>query len=321
MLTPRFTGIPVRPRDPAPAARRPGEAKADGLLLVAHGSMCLAGVREARALGAAVAERRPDLDVDLGFLELALPPAGPVLDAMVERGCRRIVVQPLMLLSAGHGKSDVPAIVLAGRDRHPRVELTFGSPLGVVPELLAVGQKNLAESGGTGLPLLVIARGTSDPDANGEAARAARLLAEWSGAPDVEIGFTGVTWPSVPDALERMRRLGHERFAAFFWFIANGKLIERARDQVADFAGATGSQVVDAGYFGPDPGLADVVSLRHDEAVAGRPRTNCDTCSFRAPWPGLEDRVGQEKGHGHSHLAAEHRHAHDHGHGHVHGHR
>lgn len=322
MLTPRFTGIPISPR---PGGTRPvgrvGGDPPDGLLLVAHGSKCVAGVREAHALGHAVTERRPDLDVDLGFLELALPPAGPVLDAMVDRGCRHIVVQPLMLLAAGHGKSDVPAIVLEGRDRHPHVDLLFGSPLGVVPELLAVGQKNLAETGGTGLPLLVIARGTSDPDANGEAVRAARLLAEWSGAPDVEVGFTGVTWPSVPDALDRMRRLGHERFAVFFWFIANGKLIERARDQLGDFAGATGAQIVDAGYFGPDPGLADVVSLRHDEAVAGRPRTNCDTCSFRAPWPGLADRVGQEQGHGHSHLAAEHRHAHDHDHGHVHDHR
>jgi sirohydrochlorin cobaltochelatase len=310
MLIPRTTGIPIGRRPGATSTAPASEQRTDGLLLVAHGSACVAGVREALALGDAVAARRPDLDVDLGFLELALPPATPVLDAMVERGARRIVVQPMMLLAAGHGKSDVPAIVLEGRARHPGVDLVFGSPFGVVPELLAVAQKNLAQAGGAGMPLLVIARGTSDPDANGEAVRSARLLAEWSGAPDVEVGFTGVTWPSTPDALERMVRLGHERFAVFFWFIANGKLIERARDQIADFSGATGAHVVDAGYFGPDPGLAEVVSLRHDEAVAGRPRTNCDTCSFRAPWPGLEDRVGQEQGHGHSHLAAEHRHAH-----------
>lgn len=307
MLIPRFTGIPIRPRPVAvPAA---GGGRSDGLLLVAHGSTCIAGVDEAFALGRAVAARRPDLDVDLGFLELAQPPAGPVLDAMVERGCRQIVVQPLMLLAAGHGKSDVPAMVLEGRERHPDVDLMFGSPFGVVPEMLAVAGRNLCESGGSGLPLFVVARGTSDPDANGEAVRAARLLAEWSGAPAVEVGFTGVTWPSVPDALGRMARLGHERFAVFFWFIADGKLVERARDQLGQHAAATGAQVVDAGYFGPDPGLADVVSLRRDEALAGRPRTNCDTCSFRAPWPGLEDRVGQQRGHGHSHLAAEHRHS------------
>lgn len=313
MLTPRSTGIPIRSHpDRRSRDRERSLVRGDGLLLVAHGSKCIAGVDEARALGRVVAERRGDLDVDLGFLEMSDPPAGPVLDRMVERGCRRIVVQPMMLLAAGHGKSDVPAIVLDGRERHPGVDLVFGSPFGVVPALLAVGQKNLAEAGATGLPLLVIARGTSDPDANGEAVRAARLLAEWAGATDAEVGFTGVTWPSVPDALERMRRLGHERFAVFFWFIATGKLVERSRDEIGGFVTATGADVVDAGYFGPDPGLAEVVSIRRDEAVAGRPRTNCDTCSYRAPWPGLDDRVGQGRGVGHSHLAADHLHGHDH---------
>lgn len=291
----------------------------DGLLLVAHGTRSAAGVAEAVALGDAVAAGRPDLEVGLGFLELADPPAGPVLDALVERGCRRITVQPLMLLAAGHGKSDVPALVLEGRARHPAVDFSFGSPLGVVPELLAIAAARLAAVGGTGLPLLLMARGTSDPDANAESVRAGRLLAEWTGAPDVEVGFTGVTWPSVPDALDRMARLGHRRIAAYAWFLATGKLIERARDHIAGFTAATGVDVVDAGYFGPDPNLVPVIGRRRDEAVAGVHRTNCDTCSYRAAWPGLEERAGQPVGVGSSLLAAAHRAGHSHGHGHTHG--
>jgi sirohydrochlorin cobaltochelatase len=291
------------------------DASTDGLLLVAHGSSNPAGVDEARALGAAVASGCPDLHVDLGFLELTDPPAGSVLDGLVDRGCARITVQPLMLLAAGHGKSDVPAIVLEGRARHPSVELLFGSPLGVVPELLAIAHRNMEAAGAAGLPLLFVARGTSDPDANAEACRAARLLAEWSGAPDVEVGFTGVTWPSVPDALDRMARLGHRRVAVFFWFLATGKLVDRARQQIRDFERRTRVDVVDSGYFGPDRDLVAVVEQRWREAVHGSHRTNCDTCSYRAPWPGREDRVGQPRGVGHSHLAAEHR-----GHSSVHVH-
>ena len=289
----------------------------EGLLLVAHGSSSPAGVDEARALGAAVAAGCPGLHVDLGFLELADPPAGPVLDDLVARGCTRITVQPLMLLAAGHGKNDVPAIVLDGRARHPDVELVFGSPLGVVPELLAIAHRNLEAAGAAQLPLLLVARGTSDPDANAEACRAARLLAEWSGAPDVEVGFTGVTWPSVPDALDRVARLGHQRVALFFWFLATGKLVERARDQVNDFTSRTGVDVLDAGYFGADPDLVAVIEQRRLEAIDGVHRTNCDICSYRAAWPGREDRVAQPRGVGHSHLAAEHR---DHGTAHVHTH-
>ena len=283
----------------------------DGLLLVAHGSKSAAGTAEAIATGEQVAAAHPELAVELGFLELADPPAGPMLDRLVERGCTRIVVQPLILLAAGHGKSDVPAVALEGRDRHPHVEIVFGSPLGVVPELLAIGASNIEQAGAKGLPLLVIARGTSDPDANAEAIRAARLLAEWTQTDFVDVGFTGMTWPTVPEALERMRRLGHERIGLFFWFLCTGKLVERARDQVA----ASGLDVVDAGYFGPNPALVPVIDQRRREALDGLPRVNCDTCSYRAPWPGMEDRVAQGVGVGHSHLAVEHRHGgHDHHH-------
>lgn len=305
MLMERWTGITVaRPRPVFDHDAR------DGLLLVAHGSSCAAGTAEAKALGSAVAAARPDLAVELGFLELADPPAGAALDKLVARGCRRIVVQPLILLAAGHGKSDVPAVALEARERHPDVEIAFGSPLGVVPELLAIAAANLQEAAAGGLPLVVIARGTSDPDANADAMKAARLLAEWTQTDFVDVGFTGVTWPTVPQVLERVRRLGHERVGLFFWFLANGKLIERARDQVA----ASQLDVVDAGYFGPDPAIVPIIEQRRDEALHGIARVSCDTCSYRKPWPGMEDRVAQPIGVGHSHLAVEHRHGHDHHH-------
>lgn len=299
----RRTGIPV-------GRRRPGSQHraTDGLLLVAHGSACPAGAAEAIQLGHMVAAARPDLAVDLGFLELADPPAGRALDALVARGCRRIVVQPLILLAAGHGKSDVPAIALAARERHPGVEVAFGSPLGVVPELLAIAAANIEYAGASGLPLVVIARGTSDPDANADAIKAARLLAEWVQTDFVDVGFTGVTWPSVPQVLERVHHIGYERVGVFFWFLANGKLVERAREQLARPA----LDVVDAGYFGPDPGIVPIIEQRRAEALQGMPRLNCDTCSYRKPWPGIEDRAAQPVGLGHSQRAAEHRLDHTH---------
>jgi sirohydrochlorin cobaltochelatase len=315
MLTDVRTGIPIGRRGPV---RRLDGAATDGLLIVGHGSHCAMAVEQVQAIADLVAAA-PELDgvaVDVGYLEMSDPPAGPVLDRLVARGCQRIVVLPLMLLAAGHGKSDVPAVVLEGRARHPDVEIVFGSPFGVVHDLVEIAGNNLARTGGTGLPLLVVARGTSDPDANAEAHKASRLVAEWSKAPFGHTGFTGVTWPLVPDALDQCRRLGADRLAVFFWFLCHGKLIERARADMAAFTAATGVELVDAGYLGPDPRLVPTIVARHREALAGRRTLNCDTCSYRLPFPGHEDRVGQAAGVGHSHLAAEHRHGHDHHHHH-----
>ena len=281
---------------------------AEGLLLVGHGSRSEGGGREMQALARLVGAELPEVVIDVGFLEMTDPPAGSVLDRLAAAGCGRVVVLPLMLLGAGHAKSDVPAVVLEGRQRHPGVHVGFGSPLGISRALVGVLGGALTSAGASGLPLLLVARGTSDPDANGDAHKVARLLGEWTGAPFVHTAFTGVTEPRVPDGLDVFARLGYRRLAVAFWFLCTGVLVERARADIGAFSAATGVEVVDAGYLGPDPRIIPAIVERYREAVRGIPAVNCDLCTYRAPWPGLEDRQGQPIGVGHSHLAVEHRH-------------
>ena len=282
----------------------------DHLVLVAHGSRSLAGQQEMTALAALVAEAMPNSDVRLGYLEMSEPPASWVLDDLLRTGVTHVTVAPLMLHAAGHSKSDVPAVVLQARAIYPKATIKYARPFGVDAVLLELAHKRVADAGGLGLPLGVIARGTSDPDANGEAAKAARLLAEMSGAPFVVPGFSGVTWPLVPDALEQLRRLGASRVAAFAWYMATGVLLDRMKEDFARFTERTGIDVVDAGHFGAVPELAELVVARAREADAGQVHMNCDACAYRTPFPGLEERVGQALGVGHSHLAEEHRHHH-----------
>ena len=282
----------------------------EGLLLVGHGSRSGVGAAEMLALARRVDAALPGVVVDVGFLEMTDPPAGPVLDGLAAAGCRRVVVLPLVLLGAGHAKSDVPAVVLEGRARHPDLHVHFGSPLGISRDLVGLLGEALLAAGASGLPLLLVARGTSDPDANGDAHKVTRLLGEWTGAPFVHTAFTGVTGPRVAGGLEVFARLGYRRIAVAFWFLCTGVLVERARADVAAFAAATGVEVVDAGYLGPDPRVVPAIVERYQEAVRGIPAVNCDLCAYRAPWPGRESRLGQPIGVGHSQLAAEHRHHH-----------
>ena len=278
----------------------------DGLLLVGHGSRRARSLEEARAIADLLALGLPGVDVALGFLEMCDPPASSVLDALVARGRRRIVVVPLVLLAAGHAKSDVPALVLEGRRRHPGVDIRLANPPGISHTLVAALGEAVVRAGGSRMPLLVVARGTSDPDANGDASKVARLVAEWTGAPFVHTAFTGVTSPSVAEGLDVFRRLGHPALALAFWFLCDGWLVERARDEIEAFHLRSGLTVLDAGYLGPDPRVADALGARYHDALASRPSVNCDLCAYRAPWPGLEGRLGQALGVGHSHLAASH---------------
>ena len=303
--------------------------------MLGHGSRCHLSVHEMELLAGLVADELNDAAVEVGFLEMNDPPAGEAVDVLVKRGCQRVTVLPLVLLGAGHAKSDSPAVVLEARDTYPEVDFRFGAPLGVAREAVALLGKGVVAAGGAGLPLLVLARGSSDPDANSDAYKAARLVGEWTGSPFVNVGFSGITGPTVSESAQAMVRLGHSRVAVAWWFLCHGRLVHRGQAEVAEVFEAAGIEQIDAGYIGPDRALVPLILRRYWEALGGgavegdgaaegegdwggggvargsvAPAVNCDLCAYRAPWPGREDRVGQPIGVGHSHLAASHRHSH-----------
>jgi sirohydrochlorin ferrochelatase len=183
----------------------------------------------------------------------------------------------------------------------------YARPLGIDHATVMLAEKRISDAGGAGAPLLVVARGTSEPEANADAYRVSRLLAECVGATFVLTAFSGLTWPDVPTALEQCRKLGADRLVVFAWYLSTGILVERMRAEAAEWAADTGIELIDAGHLGPDPALVPLVLERAAEAEAGAVRMSCDVCSYRAPFPGIEDRVGLALGVGHSHLAAEHR--------------
>src|SRR5207253_1059602 len=66
----------------SPVGGGPAAAGAEGLLLVGHGSRSGAGAAEMLAIGGLVGAALRGVEVDVGFLEMTDPPAGPVLDGL-----------------------------------------------------------------------------------------------------------------------------------------------------------------------------------------------------------------------------------------------
>jgi sirohydrochlorin cobaltochelatase len=158
---------------------------------------------------------------------------------------------------------------------------------------------------------VLVGRGSSDPDANAETAKVARLLLEGRGYEGVEVSYVSLTRPSVPDALERARLLGARRVVVAPYFLFPGVLPDRIVAQARTYAG--GHPDVDvrvAELLGDCDELADLVAERYAEALAGDIRMNCDTCMYRVALPGHAHRVGAPQ--------APHDHPDDPAHPHVH---
>jgi sirohydrochlorin ferrochelatase/(2Fe-2S) ferredoxin len=276
-------------------------ANADlGVVVVGHGSREPAANVELEALVAAWAASRPALAVSLGYVELARPSLAEALDTAA-RAHDEVVALPLFLFAAGHVKNDLPLALDVARRDHPRVkfaaarslgvnpllsELTFCRALAATPELadLETAKKSA---------LVIVGRGASDPDANGDFCKLARLVGEGRGLCCVEPAFIGITQPSVDEALERVARARPDRIVVAPYFLTAGRLIDKLRAIVDAFAARQPwIRVALAGHLGVDARLFELFDERVRETRDGARPLECDSCQYRVPLPRREDSVG-----------------------------
>lgn len=301
------------------------------LLLAGHGSADPAGAAAFNALTGRMARRlsADGIDVAGGFIELSDPPVSAAVDELAARGHRHMVAVPLMLVSAGHAKGDIPAALARERARHPGLTFAYGRPLGPHPALLdvlaeriaAVAGPSACPDGGAGPAAVLLAgRGSSDPDANAETCKAARLL--WETLPGslaalgaarsghggprfafTETAFVSLASPDIAEGLERCRLLGATTIVVARYFLFPGVLPDRVTEHAARYAAAhPGLDIRCTDVLGGCDQIAALAADRYQEALIGDIRMNCDTCIYRTPLPGFEHRAGAPP-HPHHHPA------------------
>lgn len=275
-------------------------AEPRALLLIGHGSRSAAGVAECLDLVDVVARLAPAVEVGCGFIEFARPDLDEALDALVDRGAAEVVAVPLVLLGAGHLKDDGPAALSRARRRHPAARFRYARDLGLHPLVLGVAEDRARaaveglEGEAADTAVVLVSRGSTDPDANGDLAKAARLLWDGRGFGTVEPAFVSLAQPGVPAALDRCLRLGFRRIAVVPYFLFTGVLVERIGAQVEEWAARHPDVVVATGpHLGADERIGRLVWERFEEAIAGDVRMNCDLCIYRLPLPGYEHRVAR----------------------------
>lgn len=300
-----------------------------GVMVCGHGSRDVAAIEEFGALVRAIAARLPDLPVESGFLEFATPVIREGLDRLIARGVDDVLAVPGMLFAAGHVKNDVPSVLNDYAAQTPGVRVRFGRELGVDPKLLHAAAERIETAlaaSPSAVPrgetlLVVVGRGTSDPDANGNVAKVARMLWEGLGFGWAEVCYSGVARPRVDDGLAVALRLGFRRVVVFPWFLFTGVLVRRIRAQTAKVAAHHPQvDVVSAGYLGDHPAVIDAFVDRIAGIEAGDVAMNCMLCKYRERIVGHEAAVGAPQVGHHHHVEGvgtdgAHHHHHHHGHG------
>ena len=332
-----------------------------GVMICGHGSRSQSAVDEFAAMAVKMKSYFPDWPLEYGYLEFANPVIRVGLDKLREQGVTHVLAVPGMLFAAGHAKNDIPSVLNAYAEE-TGISIQYGRELAVSLDMIAAAgdrvQQALTKADAASGPvplsetcLVVIGRGASDPDANSNISKIARMLWEGMGFGWCEVGYSGVTFPLVEPCLSHVVKLGYKRVVVFPYFLFSGILINRIygfTDQVA--ADNPDIAFVKAGYLNDHPKVLATFAERVMEIIEGSNLMNCALCKYRTAALGFEEEVGLPQESHHHHVegagatapgsniedcalcndfctgacrltdSADHGHVHAHHHGHAHGH-
>jgi precorrin-8X/cobalt-precorrin-8 methylmutase len=284
-----------------------------GIVIAGHGSRDAEGVREFEATVDLLRKRAGTRTITHGFLEFARPTIDEAAKSNLDKGTRRVAIVPGVLLAATHAKNDMPAEVLVLQKEFPEIAFHYGAPLHFHPLILKLCRERIiqAEAKSSAIIkrsdacLVVVGRGTTDPDANSDVSKLARILEEGMGFGASLVCYSGTAKPPVGDGLQAAARLGFSRIVVFPFFLFTGILVKRiyaAADELQHHFPKI--DVVRAPYLGIHDHIADALLERAEEAVSGKAAMNCSLCKYRTQIIGYEQEVGApQQGH-HFHVRA-----------------
>jgi sirohydrochlorin cobaltochelatase len=255
------------------------------------------------------------------FLELTGPTILEGVEQCLEKGYTEFSVLPILLFAARHNKFDVTNELDRARAKYPQLKFHYGRHFGITPGIVELWRSRLTqldqpEHNPQQIPrsdtvILFVGRGSSDPDANGDVYKLARIIWEGSGYSTVETCFIGITHPRLEDGFRRARLYQPKRIIVLPYFLFTGALVKKIfnitaeqQEQYPDIS------ITCLPEMGLHPQLFAVLRDREIETQLGQVQMNCEMCKFRLA------AVANNGGHGHSH---DHHH-HDHGHSHDHSH-
>lgn len=283
------------------------------VVVAGHGSRDPEGVAQFERFINVVQERAEERIVAHGYLEFSRPTIDEGVRTAVLRGARRISVVPGVLLGATHAKNDMPVEVQALQREFPGHDIRYGAPMHLHPAVLQLCRIRVVEAEAQSSQILsraetclvVVGRGTTDPDANSDVSKLARILEEGMGFGGSYVCYSGTAEPSVAEGFEQAARLGFRRLIVVPFFLFTGVLIKRIEAAVAAISASRPHlEVLQAGYLGSHPLTAEALLDRAREAFEGKAHMNCSLCKYRTAIIGYESEKGApQEGH-HFHVRA-----------------
>lgn len=243
------------------------------ILYVGHGSRNKQGEQEVIQFFENVKKHFCNIQIqETCFIELSEPSILGGIGNCVKKGATKIAVVPLLLLEANHAKYDIPIAVEAAKKVYPELIFTYGRPLGVNLEMIAILKANLESHGlrmdeeQSAATVLLIGRGSSDYKATEELHQASRLLLKAMPFINIEVCFLAAAKPNLIEGLQRVLSLPNKNVYVLPYLMFTGVLMETIKRKITE-TDQKNKKLQICSYLNFDDKLINVFVQRVNEAL------------------------------------------------------
>ncbi|MCO7125184.1 sirohydrochlorin chelatase [Sporolactobacillus shoreicorticis] len=238
------------------------------IMYVAHGSRVAEGVHQVNQFLEKCMDQINVPIQKISYLELVRPTILEGISHCVDLGADCIVVQPILLLSAGHDKRDIPGIIDKARKIFPNVRFIYGQPFGVDSCIIDILFERLREQQ-TGSErvedVLVVGRGSSYPEIPQAFAQIRSMLMK-RGIHHVSVCYMAAARPLLKEGLEQASKHLSGKLYILPYLLFSGILMKSMKRIIA--AKDNRSSLVLCRSIGYHPLLIRLLKKRIEESMS-----------------------------------------------------
>lgn len=261
--------------------------KNEALIFIGHGSREQSASEEFLSFVEKFKEKNSSSNVHHCFIELEAPLfIDKIFEVCSIPNINSIVLLPLFLFSSRHIKNDLPLIVEKIRRDFPHIEIRSCDTLKSHPVMIDIVMEKIralsAEEDFRESVLLMVGRGASDPESNGEFHKITRLVEERANFRLGLASYVGITTPLLEESLNLISRIRPKRVIVVPYFLFHGRLIEKIHDEIKEFQTKYPWINVEVSeHVGADPRLVDLFISYVENIGNSNTELSCLNCQYR----------------------------------------
>ena len=122
----------------------------EGVILLGHGSRREEANEEICQMTKMIQEVDKDRFYEVAFLSLGHPCLEDTVKNLIKKGCEKIIVMPMFLVTGSHINKDIPEKILLQKTAYPNIEFILAKHFGSHPGIINIIQDRIKEASKVG---------------------------------------------------------------------------------------------------------------------------------------------------------------------------